>query len=327
MKKFTIRSLNWKKQEILRENNKLNSLVTRFSGNPILTKDNVPYPVSTVHNAAVVKHQNEYIMVFRSHRLNGRSILGLARSRDGYKFEVSSKPFMTPLDEYDEYGIEDPRIICIDGVYLITYSAYSKHGVRVGLARTKNFDAIERLAYITQPDLRNVVIFPEKIGGVYVRLDRPHTELTSWSIWISYSKDLIHWGQSKVVLRPQFYHWDMIKVGPGAPPIKTDKGWLNIYHGVYQTMSGSVYRLGVALHDLTDPAKIIGVGDRWILEPEDIWERVGYVPNVVFCCAAIPEEDKTVKIYWGGADTVMCVGTANINELVEHCLQDSRDPF
>ena len=302
-------------------------LITRFSGNPILTKEDVPYPVATVHNAAVVKHSHEYIMIFRSHRLNGRSILGLARSRDGYKFKVDPKPFMTPSDEYDEYGVEDPRITYIDGEYLITYSAYSQYGVRVGLARTEDFSQVERVAYITQPDMRNVVIFPEKFGEYYVRLDRPHTELTRWSIWISYSKDLIHWGRSKVVMRAQFYRWDAMKLGPGAPPIKTEKGWLNIYHGVFETMAGAVYRLGVALHDLKDPAKIIGVGDNWILEPEDPWERVGYVPNVVFSCAAVPEEDGTLKIYWGGADTVMCVGTANIHELVEHCLKESRSPL
>jgi len=305
----------------------MNKLITRFSGNPILTKEDVPYPVATVHNAAVVKHSHEYIMIFRSHRLNGRSILGLARSSDGYKFKVDPKPFMTPSDEYDEYGVEDPRITYIDGTYLITYSAYSRYGVRVGLARTEDFSQVERVAYITQPDMRNVVIFPEKFGEYYVRLDRPHTELTRWSMWISYSKDLIHWGRSKVVMRAQFYRWDAMKLGPGAPPIKTKKGWLNIYHGVFETMAGAVYRLGVALHDLKDPAKIIGVGDHWILEPEDPWERVGYVPNVVFSCAAVPEEDGALKIYWGGADTVMCVGTANIHELVEHCLKESRSPL
>ncbi len=305
----------------------MRKLITRFSGNPILTKADVPYPVATVHNAAVVKHTHEYIMIFRAHRFNGRSILGLARSRDGYQFEVAPTPFMMPSDEYDEYGVEDPRITYLDGEYLITYSAYSQYGVRVGLARTHDFRQIEKVAYITQPDFRNVVLFPEKIGNQYVRLDRPHTELTPWSIWISYSKDLIHWGQSKIVLKPQAYHWDAMKVGPGAPPIKNEKGWLNIYHGVYETMAGAVYRLGAALHDLHDPAKIIGVGDSWILEPEDPWERVGYVPNVVFSCAAVPEEEDTLKIYWGGADTVMCVGTANIHELVEHCLSDSRTPL
>jgi predicted GH43/DUF377 family glycosyl hydrolase len=302
-------------------------IVNRFSGNPILTKEDVPYPVATVHNAAVIKHNHEYIMIFRSHRLNGRSILGIARSCDGYEFKVDPEPFLLPFDEYDEYGVEDPRITYLDKEYLITYSAYSKYGVRIGLARTLDFSQVERVSYITQPDMRNVVIFPEKFGEYYVRLDRPHTELNRWSIWISYSKDLVHWGQSKIVMSSQYYRWDAMKLGPGAPPIKTEKGWLNIYHGVYETMAGAVYRLGVALHDLKDPAKIIGVGDKWILEPEDPWERVGYVPNIVFTCAAVPEEDGSLKIYWGGADTVMCVGTANINELVGHCLGETRSPL
>ena len=120
------------------------------------------------------------------------------------------------------------------------------------------------------------------------------------------------------------YHWDEMKIGPGAPPIKTEKGWLSIYHGVFPTMDGSVYRLGVALHDLYDPSKIIGVGDNWILQPEDPWEITGYVHNVVFSCAAVPEDDGTVRIYWGGADTVMCTGTAQITDLVEMCLTKKR---
>jgi len=217
--------------------------------------------------------------------------------------------------------------LSLDEKDLITYNAYSQHGVRVGLTRTKDFSQVERVGYITQPDMRNVVIFPEKFGEYYVRLDRPHTELTWWSIWVSYSRDLVHWGQSRIVIRAELYRWDAMKLGPGAPPIKTEKGWLNIYHGVYERMSGAVYRLGAALHDLKDPAKIIGVGDHWILEPEDPWERMGYVPNVVFSCAAVPEDDDSLKIYWGGADTVMCVGTANIHELVEHCIKESRTPL
>ena len=115
-----------------------------------------------------------------------------------------------------------------------------------------------------------------------------------------------------------------MKIGPGATPIKTPRGWLNIYHGVFPTMAGSVYRLGVALHHLKDPSKIIAVGDEWILQPEETYEITGYVPNVVFTCGAIPETDGSVKIYWGGADTVMCVGTADIEELVDHCLNNSR---
>ena len=165
------------------------------------------------------------------------------------------------------------------------------------------------------------MIFPEKFDGLYARLDRPHSEIAPWSIWISYSPDLRYWGESQLIMRPVQYHWDEMKIGPGAPPIKTNQGWLSIYHGVFQTMDGSVYRLGVALHDLRNPANVIGVGDSWILQPEDPWEITGYVHNVVFTCGAVAEPDGTVKIYWGGADTVMCVGEANLTDLVALCLE------
>lgn len=307
-------------------------IIERYKNNPILTKDDVPYPVATVHNAAAVKYKNKYIMIFRSHKLNGRSILGKAESADGFNFKVDNEPFMVPatqgiFKEYEEYGVEDPRIVFIEGEYLITYSAYSRHGVRIGLAKTKDFKTIERFSLITEADYRNVVIFPEKFNGLYARLDRPHSEISPWSIWISYSPDLRFWGESKLIMKPMQYHWDEMKIGPGAPPIKTSRGWLNIYHGVFPTMDGCVYRLGAALHDLSDPSKIIAVADNWILQPEEVYEITGYVHNVVFSCAAIPEPDGTVKIYWGGADKVMCVGTAILEDLVDHCLNNPRTPL
>ena len=307
-------------------------LIKRYADNPILNRDDVPYPVATVHNAGVVKFNNRYIMIFRSHKLNGRSILGKAESNDGFNFIVDKKPFMVPatagiFKEYEEYGLEDPRIISLDGEYLITYSAYSRHSVRIGLAKTTDFKSVKRVSLITEADYRNVVIFPEKFNGLYARLDRPHSEISPWSIWISYSPDLKYWGESKLIIKPCQYHWDEMKIGPGAPPIKTTRGWLNIYHGVFPTMDGCIYRLGVALHDLRDPSVIIAVGDEWILQPEEQYEITGYVHNVVFCCGAVPEEDGSVKIYWGGADSVMCVGTANIEQLVDHCLNKSRQPL
>jgi len=306
--------------------------VVRYKNNPILTHKDVPYPVATVHNAAVVKVKGKYIMIFRSHKLNGRSILGKAESDDGFNFIVDKKPFMEPATEgvfkdYEEYGVEDPRIVFIDEEYLITYSAYSRNGVRIGLAKTIDFKSIYRMSLITEADYRNVVIFPEKFNGLYARLDRPHSEISPWSIWVSYSPDLIYWGKSELIMKPCQYHWDEMKIGPGAPPIKTSRGWLSIYHGVFSTMDGCVYRLGVALHDLRDPSKIIAVGDDWILQPEEPYEITGYVHNVVFCCGAVPEDDGTVKIYWGGADSVMCVGTANIEDLVDHCLNNPRKAF
>lgn len=308
------------------------SIVKRYEGNPILTKHHVPYPVVTVHNAGVVKANGKYIMLFRSHLRNGRSIIGIAESADGFSFNVCPDPFLTPavkgvFAEYEEYGVEDPRICKIDNDYLITYSAYSRHGVRIALVKTSDFKKVERIAFITQSDSRNLVIFPQKFDGRYARLDRPHSDISPWSIWISYSPDLIHWGDSKVIMKPVQYHWDEMKIGPGATPIKTVHGWLNIYHGVFPTMDGCVYRLGVALHQLNDPSKIIGVSDEWILQPEDPWEISGYVHNVVFTCGAILEDDETIKIYWGGADSVMCVGTAKVKDLVDLCKNKSRVPM
>jgi len=145
-------------------------IVKRYKKNPILTKQDVPYPVETVHNAGVVKYQNSYIMLFRSHLRNGRSIIGIAESNDGFSFTVRPKAFLEPASErifaeYEEFGVEDPRITPLDDSYLITYSAYSRHGVRIALAKTKDFQHIERIAFITQADNRNVVIFPQKFPG------------------------------------------------------------------------------------------------------------------------------------------------------------------
>jgi predicted GH43/DUF377 family glycosyl hydrolase len=316
------------------ELNKFNGkgLVKRYENNPILTKKDVPYPVETVHNAGVTRYQNRYIMIFRSHLRNGRSIIGIAESEDGLGFKVHPEPFLVPakegiFTEYEEFGVEDPRISLIDGEYLITYSAYSRHGVRVALAKTRDFKSLERVALITQADHRNVVIFPEKFGGLYARLDRPHSEIAPWSIWISWSPDLVHWGNSKLLIKSADYHWDEMKIGPGATPVKTEKGWLHIYHGVFETMDGAVYRLGAALHDLNDPSIILGVSDDWILQPEDPWELTGYVHNVVFTCGAVLENKKTLRIYWGGADSVMCTGTADVDELIGLCLEKSRPPL
>jgi len=307
-------------------------VIRRYKNNPILTKEDVPYPVATVHNAGVIKYKDEYIMLFRSHLSTGRSIIGKAVSKNGYDFKVDKKPFIEPANEgifsnFEEFGVEDLRINPLNGTFYLTYSAYSRFGVRIILAKTDDFLTMERIAPISQADSRNIVLFPEKIDNLYVRLDRPHTHINPWSIWISYSPDLIHWGNSRILIKPLHYHWDELKVGPGAPPIKTSEGWLNIYHGVFTTMAGAVYRLGVALHDLKDPSRIIGVSDDWILQPEASWEVSGYVPNVVFTCGVIPEDNDTLKIYWGGADSVMCVGTAHIKELIGRCMNSSRPPL
>ena len=155
-------------------------IVRRYAKNPILTKAAIPYPVETVHNAAVVKHDDQYVMLFRSHLRTGRSIIGLARSPDGFEFTADPEPFLTPAREqpfafasYEESGVEDSRVTELEGEYIITYSAYSPSGVRIALAKTKDFTRVERVSLITEADHRNVVIFPQKFDGLYARLDRP----------------------------------------------------------------------------------------------------------------------------------------------------------
>lgn len=154
----------------------------------------MPYPVETVHNAAVVKYRDEYIMLFRSHLRTGRSIIGLARSLDGFEFKADPRPFLTPdqegpFAEYEEFGVEDPRVTRVENDYLITYSAYSRNGVRIARAKTTDFVQIERVSLITQADYRNTVIFPEKFYGLYARLDRPHSKISPWSISVCNTAD------------------------------------------------------------------------------------------------------------------------------------------
>lgn len=308
----------------------IQTIVKRFKHNPILTPNDVPYPVHTVHNAAMTRYGKKYIMLFRAHRDTGRSILGVAESDDGMHFTARNAPFLEACKSGDyaryEKSVEDPRVTALDGVYFITYSCYSEYGVRIGLARTTDWKKVERVAMLTPLGFRNCALFPEQFDGKYLALFRPNNTNDSSvpSVWIAESPDMIHWGNWREVLRPLPYHWDGEYVGPGAPPFKFGKYYVHIYHGVFPTAEGRVYRLGVALHDAQDPYRVIAAGNRWIVSPEAPWEMVGYVHNVVFTCGAIPEKDGTVKIYWGGSDKVMCGGTARMQALVDFCLADSR---
>ena len=218
---------------------------------------------------------------------------------------------------HEAFGVEDLRISLVENQYLLTYSAYSRHGVRIALARTRDFEKVERIALITQADLRNVVIFPEKFGERYVRLDRPHSEISPWSIWISYSNDLIHWGNHRVLISPRPGMWDSFRVGASVPPIKTAAGWLEIYHGVKMTSTGPIYKIGSALLDLDDPTRLIARCSEPLLAPRELYERIGDVNNVVFACGAIIEPDGEIKIYYGAADTCICVATAPFDDILK----------
>jgi predicted GH43/DUF377 family glycosyl hydrolase len=300
----------------------------RHEGNPILTAQDFPRPVNSVFNAGAAKCDSEYILLNRVQGLEGTSCLWVARGRDGYHFAPDPEPAMVPSTEepfvrYEEYGIEDPRITRIGDTYYITYVCYSSFDCRVGLALTRDFWAFERVGLISLPDNKDAVLFPGKIGDRYARLDRPMTAISGRrDIWISYSPDLLHWGDARVVMAPRPGRWDGAKIGAGPPPIETEKGWLLIYHGVRGAASGQIYRLGVALLDLEDPSKVVGRAKEAILYPAAPEDFLGDVGNVVFTDGAILEDDGELKVYYGAADQVMCLATANVDDLIALCLED-----
>lgn len=298
-------------------------LLHRWEGNPILTLEDIPFPCNTVFNGTPAKIGDEYCLLLRVEGQQGHSFFALATSTDGYHFQVHEKPVMDlatepPFDKYETKGIEDPRATWIDGAFHILYTAVSDHGYRIALAKTNDFREFERIAMISEPGNKDGVLFPEKINGQYVRLDRP-LGLGIGSIWISYSNDLIHWGNSKILFSPRRGYWDDYRIGASVPPIRTKKGWLEIYHGTRMTSAGPIYRAGAVLLDIDDPSRVIWRSDIPLLSPREDYERIGDVGNVVFPCGAIVEPDGEMKIYYGGADTCIAVATAQLKDF-EDCI-------
>ena len=296
-------------------------LFHRWKKNPIIVLEDIHFRCSTVFNGTSVKFGKEYLILLRIEGQQGYSFFALARSNDGFHFTVDEKPTLLPeregvFGQYERFGIEDPRATFIDGAYYIMYTATSPHGPRISLARTDDFQTFERIALISEPGNKDGVLFPEKINGLYVRLDRPIGHGVG-SIWISYSKDLKSWGYSKVLATPRKGHWDSYRIGASVPPIRTDQGWLEIYHGVKMTSSGPIYRAGILLLDLEDPSKVISRSDIPSLSPREEYERIGDVGNVVFPCGAIVEDDGEVKLYYGAADTSLCLATTKLECLIE----------
>ncbi len=302
-------------------------VIHRWENNPIITIEDIPFPCNTVFNAACAKYKDEYILLLRVEDLTGRSVFALARSSDGYHFEVQPEPVMQPcvekgsFMEYEKKGIEDPRITQIDGIYYIVYTAVSPYGPLLALAKTEDFKTFDRIALISEPENKDGVLFPEKINGRYARLDRPVAKGLG-NMWLTYSDDLINWGSSRCVMTVRDDHWDSWRIGAASQPIKMVGfygGWLVIYHGVKVASGGPIYRLGAVLLYYNDPSKVLYRTAIPILSPREYYERVGDVGNVVFSCGAILEDNDELKIYYGASDTCICVGTTNVNELMQFC--------
>jgi predicted GH43/DUF377 family glycosyl hydrolase len=298
-------------------------LLHRWEGNPLLTADDIPFPCHTVFNAAPTKFGDEYLLLLRVEGKEGYSILALARSDDGYHFDVEPEPVLTPATKgsfksAEARGVEDPRVTLLDGTYYVTYTAVGDCGPRIAIAKTEDFRSFERIAIISEPGNKDCVLFPRKIHGRYARLDRPFGHGIG-NIWVSYSKDLVSWGDSRVVIEVRKGFWDADRVGASSVPIETEHGWFEIYHGVKLTSGGPIYRLGVAVLDIDDPSKVLCRAEVPVLTPREPYERIGDINNVVFASGTILESDGMLKVYYGAADTCICVATTSFKSLLSRC--------
>jgi len=302
-------------------------LLERHPQNPILTAADFSRPVNSVFNAAAARFNGQILLLARVEDLTGSSCLWVARSDDGVHFTPDPEPALLPASEepfraVENFSLEDPRITPIDDAYYVTYVGYSGYGCVTILACTRDFERYERVAVMTVPDNKDVVLFPKKIGGRYARLDRPMTRRPSvGDMWIVLSPDLVYWGDPRPVMTPRPRKWDSYKIGAGAPPIETPHGWLEIYHGVRSTAAGLLYRLGAVLLDLEQPWRVVGRAREAILSPIAPEDLEGNVGNVVFTCGAILEDDGELKVYYGAADQVMCLATAPVDDVIALCLQ------
>jgi len=293
--------------------------------NPLIRASDLPEGIMYLLNPGAIKYNGEYILMMDAATLSTPIVFWLARSKDGIRFIPDQEPVSWPQwsAEVTECCVYDPRITFINGEYVIMYASQAmSRGVRTGVVKTLDFKKFERIKQEESGiNNRNSVLFPEKINGRYVRFDRPMKEggLESAGMSISYSYDLQNWWGGKTLMEPREACWDSHKIGAGSVPIKTPHGWLEIYHGVDQVGNSFIYRLGVMLLDLDDPSKIIARGLDPVLWPEHDYELMGRVSNVTFTCNAILEDDSTVKIYYGAADTCIGLAEAKLDDLLDAC--------
>ena len=300
------------------------SLFVRHHGNPILSRESWPYPVNSVFNAGVTRlADGDTLLLCRVEDRRGLSHLCAARSAngiDGWRIDAQPTLMANPREYPEEiWGIEDPRITYVPELeqYAVAYTSYARGGPGVSLALTKDFKSFERYGVIMSPEDKDAALLPRRIGGFWALIHRPVTTLGA-HMWISYSPDLQHWGNHKVILQARRGGWwDANKIGLCSPPIETEKGWLTIYHGVRHTASGSIYRLGLALFDINKPDICLLRGDSWIFGPEAPYERGGDVNDVVFPCGqTIGADGDTIHLYYGAGDSCIAMATGSVRALL-----------
>jgi predicted GH43/DUF377 family glycosyl hydrolase len=295
-------------------------LFTRYGQNPILSREHWPYPINSVFNAGAVRlADGDTLLLCRVEDRRGLSHLCAARSAngiDGWRIDQEPTLAANPREYPEEiWGIEDPRITYVPELeqYAVAYTSFARGGPGVSLALTKDFRSFERFGVIMPPEDKDAALLPRRINGYWAMIHRPVTTLGA-HMWISYSPDLRHWGSHKIILEARRGGWwDANKIGLCSPPIETAKGWLTIYHGVRNTASGSIYRLGLALFDLERPDVCLQRGDSWMFGPEAPYERTGDVNDVVFPCGqTIGADGDTINLYYGAADSCMAMATGSI---------------
>lgn len=331
------------------------SLLTRHAGNPVLSHRQCPFPATTVFNAGVARVAGRYVMVFRNDYgrwgdpvFDGTNI-GLATSVDGIAWEVHPRPVLD--EEMARAGmrhlyparfgpkfikrIYDPRITVIDGRALLCFAVDTLHGICGVVAATEDFERYEFLS-MTSPDCRNMVLFPEKIGGEYVRLERPFPVYMrptpeAFPIWLSRSSDLCYWGKNVPVLGPDELPYVNNKIGPATPPVRTRAGWLTPIHAVWkddtQRLCGweergwfKRYYAGLMLLDLDDPSRVVGLMRTPLLAPEADYEVEGFRGSVIFPCGLILDESSgEVRLYYGAADTSVALASGHVDDLIAAC--------
>ncbi|WP_438480819.1 glycoside hydrolase family 130 protein [Oleiharenicola lentus] len=333
----------------------MHSLLQRHAANPILQHTDCPFPATTVFNAGVAKYQGRYVMLFRNDhgrwgdaRFDGTN-LGLATSVDGLKWTVASKPV---LDEEraragmahlypGRFGpgfikrIYDPRITVMEGHALLCFAVDTAHGICGVIAETEDFEHYTFIS-LTSPDNRNMVLFPEKIGGEFVRLERPfpvymRPQPEAFPIWLTRSADLRYWGKNVPLLGPDELPYVNNKIGPAAPPVRTRAGWLTPIHAVWKDDTKRLcgweergwfktYFAGLALLDLDDPSRVRGLMRTPLLAPEAAYEIDGFRGSVIFPCGLLLDETSgEVRLYYGAADTSVALATGHVDALIAAC--------
>ena len=309
-------------------------LFHRHPANPILTAEQWPYPINAVFNPAAAAIDGQTILLARVEDRSGISHLTVARSANGMDdWMIDAEPLLAPADGVasEEWGFEDPRVVWVDelGRFVITCTAYGPAGPAVYLATTEDFATVERHGVIRQPEDKNAALLPYRIDGKWVLLHRPKTEFggARGEILLSRSADLSSWSAPEQVMQPrEGAWWDSVRIGIGPPPLRTEHGWLLVYHGVKSTISGDIYRTGVALLDLDEPTKVLRRARSWVLAPLALYERTGDVPNVVFPCGLVHDAaSDEIRLYYGAADSSICLATAQLDELVELALSSPPD--